>query len=153
MAAPMARNLRVLLLNNYLPPRGGAEVHVTAVRDLLRALRDRGRIELRDGVEAHRLADKGAAIRACDSCHQAGAEPFRYVAVSVTGPDGRPLRHAVRPQVLNSPQAFVALPAFYAVGGTRSPLLDALFVLALLGGASFPIGHLTVRWLARRFRS
>jgi len=33
----MARNLRVLLLNNYLPPRGGAEVHVTAVRDLLRA--------------------------------------------------------------------------------------------------------------------
>jgi len=113
----------------------------------------RGRIELRDGVEAHRLADKGGAIRACDSCHQAGAEPFRYVAVSVTGPDGRPLRHAVRPQVLNSPQAFVALPAFYAVGGTRSTLLDALFVLALLGGASFPIGHLTVRWLARRFRS
>jgi Cytochrome c554 and c-prime len=113
----------------------------------------RGRIELRDGVEAHRVADKGAAIRACDSCHQAGAEPFRYVAVSVTGPDGRPLRHAARPQVLNSPQAFVALPAFYAVGGTRSALLDTLFVLALLGGASFPIGHLAVRWLARRLRS
>jgi hypothetical protein len=113
----------------------------------------RGRIELRDNVEAHRLAEKGSAIRACDSCHRAGAEPFRYAAVSVTGPDGRPLRHAARPQVLASPQAFVALPAFYAVGGTRSALLDTLFVLALLGGAAFPVGHLTVRWLARRFRS
>ncbi len=46
----------------------------------------RGRIELRSNVEAHRLAEKGAAIRACDSCHSAGAEPFRNVTVSVTGP-------------------------------------------------------------------
>jgi len=113
----------------------------------------RGRIELRDSVEAHGLAEKGAAIRACDSCHRAGAEPFRYAVVSVTGPEGRPLRYPARPQVLTSPQAFVALPAFYAVGGTRSALLDTLFLLALLGGASFPIGHLTVRWLARRLRS
>lgn len=113
----------------------------------------RGRIELRDGVEAHRLAEKSSAIRACDSCHRAGAEPFRYAAVSVVGPDGKTLRHPARPQVLSSPQAFVALPAFYAVGGTRSALLDTLFVLALIGGAGFPIVHLTVRWLARRLRS
>jgi hypothetical protein len=113
----------------------------------------RGRIELRDAVEAHRLAEKGAAIRACDSCHRAGAEPFRYAVVSVVGPDGRPLHYPARPQLLGSPQALVALPAFYAVGGTRNSLLDALFLLALLGGASFPIMHLTVRWLARRRRS
>jgi hypothetical protein len=112
----------------------------------------RGRIELRDGVEAHRLAEKGEAIRACDSCHRVGAEPFRYAAVSVVGPEGKPLRHAARPQVLSSPQAFVALPGFYAVGGTRSALLDTLFVLALVGGAGFPIVHFTVRWLIRRFR-
>jgi len=113
----------------------------------------RGRIELRDGYEAHRLAEKGVAIRACDSCHRAGAEPFRYVAVSVAGPEGKPLRHAARPQVLSSPQAFVALPGFYAVGGTRSALLDALFVLALVGGAGFPIVHFTVRWLMKKFRA
>lgn len=113
----------------------------------------RGRIELRDNVEAHRLAEKSAALRACDNCHQAGAEPFRYVAVSVTGPDGRPVRHAARPQVLNAPQAFVALPEFYAIGGTRSRVLDILFLLALLGGAGFPVGHATVRWLARKLRS
>ena len=112
----------------------------------------RGRIELRSNVEAHRLSDKSAALRACDSCHRDGAEPFRNVTLSVTGADGRPLRHAARPQALNAPQALVALPEFYAIGGTRSALLDILFVLALLGGIAFPVGHLTIRWLFRRFR-
>jgi hypothetical protein len=132
----------LLELAGKLRPATGAPVERTF----------RGRIELRDGVEAHRLAAKGEAIRACEGCHRAGAEPFRYAAVSVTGPEGKPLRYAARPQVLNSPQAFVALPAFYAVGGTRSALLDTLFVLALLGGAGFPIAHLAVRWLAGRLR-
>ena len=40
----------------------------------------------------------------------------------------------------------------YAIGGTRSRILDVLFVLALLSGAGFPIGHLTVRWLFRKMR-
>ena len=107
----------------------------------------RGRIELRNNVEAHRLAEKGAAIRACDSCHSAGSEPFRNVTVSVNGPDGRPMRHAAQPAILGAATAVMSLPEFYAIGGTRSRLLDVLFVLALLGGAGFPIGHLTVRWL------
>ena len=112
----------------------------------------RGRIELRSNVEAHRLIEKAGAIRACDSCHRAGAEPFRAVTVSVAGPDGRPIRHAALPGILNAPEAVVALPEFYAIGGTRSPLLDVLFVLALVGGAGFPIGHLAVRWLVRKLR-
>ena len=113
----------------------------------------RGRIELRSNVEAHRLADKGSAIKACDSCHREGAEPFRNVTVSVTGADGRPLRHPARPEVLNAASAVVSLPEFYAIGGTRSALLDVLFLLALLGGAAFPVGHMTVRWLFRKFRA
>ena len=47
----------------------------------------------------------------------------------------------------------ISLPEFYAIGGTRSRILDVLFVLALLGGAGFPIGHLTVRWLFRKMRA
>ena len=43
-----------------------------------------------------------------------------------------------------------SLPEFYAIGGTRSQLLDILFVLVLLGGAAVPIGHMTVRLLARK---
>ena len=113
----------------------------------------RGRIELRDNVEAHRLADKSGALRACDSCHSEGAEPFRNVTVSVTGPDGRPMRHPAQQEILSSALAVVSLPEFYAIGGTRSRLLDILFVLALLGGTRFPVGHLTVRWLFRKHRA
>jgi hypothetical protein len=113
----------------------------------------RGRIELRTNVEAHRLSDKAGAIRACDGCHREGAEPFRNVTVSVTGPDGRPLRHAAQPGILSSASAVASLPEFYAIGGTRSPLLDVLFLLALLGGAGFPLGHMAVRWLFKKFRA
>jgi hypothetical protein len=113
----------------------------------------RGRIELRTNVEAHRLSDKAGAIRACDGCHREGAEPFRNVTVSVTGPDGRPLRHGAKQEVLSAASAVASLPEFYAIGGTRSPLLDGLLILALLGGAGFPLAHLAVRWLFKKSRA
>lgn len=112
----------------------------------------RGRIELRNNVEAHRLSDKAGAIKACDGCHRAGAEPFRNVTVSVAGPDGRPLRHWAKPEILSSASAVASLPEFYAIGGTRSRLLDLLFVLALVGGAGFPVAHLALRWLFGKSR-
>lgn len=110
----------------------------------------RGRVELRAGVEAHQLSDKANAIRTCDSCHRIGAEPFQNVTVSITGPDGRPVRYRARTEVLTAAHAVESLPEFYAIGGTRSRLLDALFVLVLLGGGGVPLGHMTVRWLARK---
>lgn len=113
----------------------------------------RGRIELRDNIQAHRLAERAAALRTCDNCHREGAEPFRNVTVSVAGPDGRPLRHGAKHEVLRAASAVASLPEFYAIGGTRSPLLDVLFVLALLGGAGLPLAHMAVRWLFRKFRA
>jgi hypothetical protein len=113
----------------------------------------RGRVELRADVEAHRLADKSQAIRACDNCHRHGAEPFQNVTVSVTGPDGRPIRYRAHHDVLVSAQAVQALPEFYAIGGTRSRILDALLVLALLGGIGIPAGHMTMKWLFRKYRA
>jgi len=61
-----------------------------------------------------------------------------------------PARYRAQETVLGGPLAMAALPEFYAIGGTRSQLLDILFVLALLGGAAVPIGHLMVRLIARR---
>jgi hypothetical protein len=110
----------------------------------------RGRVELRTGFEAHRLAEKSKAVKSCDSCHRTGAEPFRNVAVSITGPDGRPVRYRAQETVLSAPLAMAALPEFYAIGGTRSQLLDILFVLALLSGAAVPIGHIAMRLLLRK---
>lgn len=113
----------------------------------------RGRVELRTDVEAHRLADKSHAIKACDNCHQHGAEPFRNVTVSVTGPDGRPVRYPAHHDILGSALAVQSLPEFYAIGGTRSRILDALLVLALLGGVGIPVGHMTIKWLFRKRRA
>ncbi len=113
----------------------------------------RGRVELRVGVEAHLLADKAHAIRACDSCHRYGAEPFQNVTVSITRSDGRPLRYPAQREILGSTLAIESLPEFYAIGGTRSVFLDSLFILALVAGIGIPIGHLTVKWLFRKQRA
>ena len=121
-------------------------------RDIATPLTLRGRVELRTGVEAHRLVDKSQAIRACDSCHRYGAEPFENVTVSMTRPDGRPLRYRAQKEILSSTLAVESLPEFYAIGGTRSTFLDVLFVLALLVGIGVPVGHTMVKWLFRNAR-
>ena len=110
----------------------------------------RGRIELRTGAQAHQLSDKTAAIRECATCHRHGAEPFQKVTVSITSPEGKPLRYDAHQDVLSSVQSVASLGEFYAVGGTRNLVLDILFVLAVLGGLSVPIMHQTMKWLVRR---
>ena len=110
----------------------------------------RGRIELRTGVEAHRLAGKTKAIRDCAGCHQQGAEPFQNVTVSVVSADGKPLRYKAQKEVLSSVLSVEPLREFYAVGGTRNVLLDVLLILAVLGGVSVPIGHQILKRIVKK---
>ncbi len=113
----------------------------------------RGRLELRNGVEAHQLSDKSKAIRNCASCHREGADPFQSVTVSIVGPDGRPLRYDANKEVLNSAISVESVGGFYAIGGTRIKLLDVLLVAALLSGIGVPLGHMTLKWLFRKYRA
>jgi hypothetical protein len=161
-AAPRMIDLRL-----YDAAAGGAAdadgngLDATELRNLLAEVnRDapgpltlRGRVELREDVLAHRLVAKEGAIRACDNCHRYGSEPFQNVTISITGPDGRPLRHPAKTEILGSALAVESLPEFYAIGGTRSRFLDLLFLLALAGGIGVPIGHMTVKWLFRKQRA
>ncbi len=110
----------------------------------------RGRIELRTAVQAHQLSDKANAIRDCASCHRQGAEPFQNVSISIVSADGRPLRHKAQKEVLSSALSVDSLREFYAVGGTRSTLLDILLVLATLGGLSVPIGHQILKRIVQK---
>lgn len=112
----------------------------------------RGRLELRNGVEAHQLAGKSNAIGACDTCHREGADPFQSVTVSIVGPDGRPVRYGAQKEVLNSVISVDSVGGFYAIGATRIKLLDVLLVLALFGGVGVPLGHMTLKWLFRKYR-
>jgi hypothetical protein len=111
----------------------------------------RGRLEVSTGVEAHQLAPSAQAIRDCAKCHQQGADPFQSVTVSIVGPDGRAVRYGARPEVLNSIISVESLSGFYAIGGTRITLLDWLLALAVLGGIGVPVGHMTIKWLFKKY--
>jgi len=111
----------------------------------------RGRLEVDGGPEAHMLTAKGNAIKDCRACHREGAAPFQKVSISIVGPDGRPLRHGAQQEVLQAPTSVDSVRGFYAIGGTRIKLLDVLLVLALAAGVGVPIGHLSLKWLARKY--
>ncbi len=111
----------------------------------------RGRLEVDGGPEAHMLAAKGKAIKDCKTCHREGAAPFQKVTISIVGPDGRPLRHGAQQDVLQGPTSIDSVRGFYAIGGTRIKLLDILLVLALASGIAVPVGHLSLKWLFRKY--
>lgn len=113
----------------------------------------RGRMVVSNGIEAHQLARKTEAIRDCETCHHDGAQPFQSVTISIVRPDGRPLRYDANNEVLNSAVSVDSLGGFYAIGGTRIKLMDVLLVVAVLGGISVPLGHMTLRRLFRNSRS
>jgi hypothetical protein len=111
----------------------------------------RGRLEVDDGVEAHKLAAKSTAVAQCETCHRAGSDPFQRVTVSIAGADGRPVRYDANQEVLNSATSIDSVGGFYVIGGTRIRLLDVLVLLALAGGVSVPILHLAFGWLSRKY--
>lgn len=111
----------------------------------------RGRLEVRTGAEAHRLADASKALSNCQVCHSAGSKAFRSVTISLVGPDGRRVAFGAKANVLRSPISLESVSGFYAIGGTRIELLDVLFLIALVGGLAVPIGHLTMGWVFKRY--
>ncbi len=112
----------------------------------------RGRLEVRSGVEAHQVSEKSKAIKDCNTCHQQGAAAFQSVSLTIAGPDGRPLRHGVQNEVLNSLTSMESVRGFYAIGSTRIKLLDYLLVLVLLGASSVPLVHMTIKRLFKGVR-
>jgi predicted CXXCH cytochrome family protein len=109
-----------------------------------------GRLEVQKGPDAHKLTAKGKAIGDCSTCHRQGAEAFQTVSLSVARPDGRLVRYGAQSDVLSSIVSMDSIKGFYALGATRIHLLDYLVILALLGGAAIPIGHLALGWFVRR---
>jgi len=138
----------------------GKGLNALALRSLLREFnRDegmgktilRGRLEVRTGAEAHQLADKSGAIRDCERCHSRGSDPFQSVTISIARPDGRLLRYDAHKEVLSSVVSIDSVGGFYAIGATRIKLLDTLLIFAVVGGVTVPIGHMTMKRLARKY--
>lgn len=112
----------------------------------------RGRLEVRSGIEAHQLSEKSKAIKDCNLCHQAGAQPFESVTLTIASPDGRPIRHGVQTAVLTSLTATESVRGFYAIGSTRIKLLDYALVLVLMVALGVPLLHMTIKWMFRNVR-
>lgn len=111
----------------------------------------RGRLEVANGPQAHQLARKEQAISDCRTCHSKGSDAFQSVTISIVGPDGRPRRYGADKDVLSSVISLDSVGGFYAIGATRITFLDILFLLALVAGIVIPVGHGSVRWLAKRY--
>lgn len=112
-----------------------------------------GRMDVSKGIEAHQLAIKKEAVRECERCHSATSDFFNNVTVAIIKADGRPVLYNAKREVLGSIFSVLPVSQFYALGSTRVKLLDILFILAVLGGLSFPLAHITVRILTAPIRS
>lgn len=111
-----------------------------------------GRLEVREGVENHQITEKEKALKDCKVCHESGAMPFQSVILTMAGSDGRPKRHVVDREVLNSVTALDMIRGFYTIGSSRLSVLDYLLVLVLLGVLCVPIAHLTAHRLFKTRR-
>jgi predicted CXXCH cytochrome family protein len=111
-----------------------------------------GRLEVREGVENHQISEKEKALKDCKVCHESGATPFQSVILTMAGSDGRPMRHVVDREVLNSVTALDMIRVFYTIGSSRLSVLDYLLVLVLLGVLCVPIAHLTAHRLFKTKR-
>jgi hypothetical protein len=111
----------------------------------------RGRLEVANGADGHLLAQKDQAVKDCKNCHQAGADPFQKVTLSMVDANGRAMRVGAHKDVLNSALSVDSVRGFYAIGATRIKLLDLIFLAVLAIGVAVPIGHFTLRWLFRKY--
>lgn len=107
----------------------------------------KGRMDVRKGIEPHQLALKTVAVKECEKCHHAESDFFNYVSVAIIRADGRPALFEAKQEVLGSLVSLFPLSQFYVLGSTRIWLLDILLILAVLGGAAFPVGHILLRIL------
>ena len=111
-----------------------------------------GTVAVRDGLQAHALVKKDQAIKRCENCHKPDSKYFESVLMVVPKPDGTEQYYSVSPNVLQSVFSTLPLRHFYAIGNTRTAVLDwgglAIAISTILGIA----GHISLRLLTRRRR-
>ena len=112
----------------------------------------RGRMEVPSGAQAHQLATKLEAVRACETCHENGAGSFENVTISITAADGRRIKYAAEEETLTSAVSVDSISNFYTAGGTRIKLLDGLLALGIVAGLAIPLTHMTARKHFRKKR-
>lgn len=112
----------------------------------------KGSLALKDNKHVHALVSKNKAVKQCEQCHSTDSDFFGTVLLAVITEEGKEDLYKVNPQAHSSIFSLLPLNQFYVLSGTRLKLLDLLGVLMVLGGASFPAFHITMRILTRGIR-
>ncbi|MBI5535171.1 MAG: hypothetical protein HY898_20760 [Deltaproteobacteria bacterium] len=109
-----------------------------------------GTLALRDGLRAHELAHREKASKRCEDCHSTGSRSYDTVLMVVPRPDGTEQFYPVSPSVLQSVFSTLPLKHFYAMGSTRTRLLDWGGLLLGFGVVFGLGGHMSLRVVAKR---
>jgi len=111
-----------------------------------------GRMDVRKGTEAHRIAMKNEAVRECVRCHRPDSDYFEEVSVVFLKADGRPRFLSAKEEVLTSPLSILHLSEFYVIGGPRLALLDTVGIIVVLGSIASVLGHIAIRIITSPIR-
>ncbi|QER42233.1 cytochrome c family protein [Thermodesulfobacterium sp. TA1] len=110
----------------------------------------KGRIDITNPNDAHKILSKKEAIKDCAVCHSSEA---KFVGVLEINKEGeKTLKTSVDRKVLNSFYAIPNVKDFYVLGLSRISVLDVLFVLAVVCGLGFGLGHLGLRIITTPIR-
>jgi predicted metal-binding protein len=108
-----------------------------------------GTLAPRDGLQAHGLVHKNQAIKRCETCHSSETNHFQTVLMVVPREDGTEQYYPVSPNVLQSVFATLPIKQFYAMGNTRTRLLDWGGLLMGVGLVFGLGGHMGLRAFAK----
>jgi len=110
----------------------------------------KGRLVMLNPNDAHKILDKTHAIGKCSVCHNVKAD-FKG-ELELINDKLQPENFALAKKALNSVYAIPTLRHFYVLTLTKINILDLLFLLAVIGGVGFGLGHLTLRIITAPIR-
>ncbi|HAA83975.1 MULTISPECIES: multiheme c-type cytochrome [Thermodesulfobacterium] len=110
----------------------------------------KGRLDLVNSNDAHKILSKKEAIKDCTVCHSSEAKFAGVLEISKEG--DKTLKTLVDRKILNSVYAIPNVRDFYVLGLSRISVLDILFVLAVVCGIGFGLGHLSLRIITTPIR-
>jgi len=103
----------------------------------------KGRLDMVNKNDAHKITSKKEAIKDCAFCHDQKAQFVEKLEINKE--EGRAERIDAEKSAVNSAYAIPNIKDFYVLGLTKIDVLDTLFVVALIAGIGVAAGHIFLR--------
>jgi len=112
--------------------------------------RFKGRLDIVNGNDAHKILTKQGAIKDCAFCHNPETQFVGKLEINKEGE--KPEKIGLERNAVNSVYAIPNIKDFYVLGLTKINILDILFVIALIAGAGVAGGHIFLRIITTPIR-